>query len=77
MRTPRCYVTGLDAGVFTAEGQDWGRVRRLTAPAFSHGNLDALVGTITVRMHGAWAWANGSPGLGDYSPTGSSPRMDQ
>jgi cytochrome P450 len=42
-------VLGFDKGVFVAEGEDWGRTRRLTAPAFSHANLAALVGTISVR----------------------------
>lgn len=54
------FWAGFHKGVFTAEGKDWGRARRLTAPAFSHANLVALVGTISVSSE--------TPTLGSIFP---------
>jgi len=54
------------AGVFTAEGQEWQRQRKLIMPAFSAASLRASHAAITVstrRLHGLWsrAAARGEP----------------
>ncbi len=56
-------------GLFTAEGENWRRQRKLTAPGFNQSQLRRFYPTlerITQRLHGVWEQAAAEDGSWDF-----------